>query len=175
VDLEVVEQFLNTLDERTFSVHGTHHVAGDELTSVEALSRWLEAHRLTAHDHELGPSDLAAARSLRAALRGSLTGRTDAAAALTGFPLRLEPEPSGALRIVAASGVPGVDAIVETVAVSIASGRWARLKLCASPDCHWAFYDTSRSGGGRWCSMEICGNRHKTRTYRQRQQADDRS
>jgi predicted RNA-binding Zn ribbon-like protein len=66
------------------------------------------------------------------------------------------------------SGVAGLDAIVETVAASVAGGGWERLKLCASGDCRWAFYDTSRNGGGRWCSMEVCGNRHKTRAYRRR-------
>jgi predicted RNA-binding Zn ribbon-like protein len=46
------------------------------------------------------------------------------------------------LRIAAASGVAGLDVIVETVAASVA--------------------------GGRWCSMEACGNRNKTRAYRRR-------
>jgi predicted RNA-binding Zn ribbon-like protein len=64
--------------------------------------------------------------------------------------------------------VAGLDAIVETVAASVAGGGWSRLKLCFSADCRWAFYDTSRNGGGRWCSMEACGNRNKTLAYRRR-------
>ncbi|MFD9698271.1 CGNR zinc finger domain-containing protein [Lentzea sp. NPDC059081] len=40
--------------------------------------------------------------------------------------------------------------------------------MCAAPDCRWAFYDVSRNGRGRWCAMEICGNRQKTRAYRER-------
>lgn len=172
VNLVVVEQFLNTLDERTFSLHGRNHVTTEQLTSVETLSAWLEAHGLVAPGQELRPSDLAAALSLRATLRAALTGGTDEAAAaeaLAGFPLWLVPEPSGKLRLRAVSGVEGLDTIVQTVAESVACGRWSRLKLCASPDCRWAFYDTSRSGAGRWCSMEVCGNRHKTRAYRRRQ------
>jgi predicted RNA-binding Zn ribbon-like protein len=171
VDLVVVEQFLNTLDERTFSWHREKFVPSDELTSVEALSAWLEAHGLVTAGQELRPSDLAAAVALRAALRGALTDGTDgtkAAEALAGFPLRLAPDSSGRLRIAADSGVPGLDVIVETVAASLAGGGWRRLKLCFSADCRWAFYDTSRNGGGRWCSMEACGNRHKTRAYRRR-------
>jgi predicted RNA-binding Zn ribbon-like protein len=78
------------------------------------------------------------------------------------------PDSSGRLRIAAASGVAGLDVIVETVAASVAGGNWSRLKLCSSADCRWAFYDTSRTGGGRWCSMEACGNRNKTRAYRSR-------
>jgi predicted RNA-binding Zn ribbon-like protein len=30
------------------------------------------------------------------------------------------------------------------------------------------FVDTSRPGKRRWCSMELCGNRKKTATYRRR-------
>jgi predicted RNA-binding Zn ribbon-like protein len=169
VDLVVVEQFLNTLDERTFTWHGEKRVPGDDLTSAEALSAWLEAHGLLPAGRQLRPSDLAAAVALRAALREALTDGTDSAPALAGFPLRLAPDPSGRLRITAAGGTAGLDAIVETVATSVAGGGWSRLKLCSAEDCRWAFYDTSRNGGGRWCSMEACGNRNKTRAYRRRQ------
>ena len=172
VDLLVVEQFLNTLDERAFSRHGHNHVATDELTSLEALNQWLETHGLVSAGQELRLPDLTAARSLRAALRASLiggTGSAHVAQTLAAYPVRLTPDSSDRLRLAAATGVRGLDVIVETIAISVAEGRWSRLKLCASPDCRWAFYDTSRSGGGRWCSMEICGNRHKTRAYRQRQ------
>jgi predicted RNA-binding Zn ribbon-like protein len=47
-------------------------------------------------------------------------------------------------------------------------GEWARLKVCASDDCRWAFYDSSRNRGGTWCQMEVCGNRVKNRRYRGR-------
>ena len=170
-DLAVIEKFLNTLDERAFTRHGQDHVATDELTSPQALNRWMEAHGLTAAGQEPCQSNLTAAVSLRAAVRESLRGATDSANvahALAAFPLRLTPDSSGRLHLGADTGVPGLDVIVETIATSAAEGRWWRLKLCASPDCRWAFYDTSRSGGGRWCSMEVCGNRHKTRAYRQR-------
>jgi predicted RNA-binding Zn ribbon-like protein len=30
------------------------------------------------------------------------------------------------------------------------------------------FYDTSRPGNRRWCSMQRCGNRHKVGNYRTR-------
>jgi predicted RNA-binding Zn ribbon-like protein len=57
------------------------------------------------------------------------------------------------------------------LALSAAAGTWDRLKICAAPDCRWVFYDVSRNGAGRWCSMRSCGNRDKTRTYRQRHAA----
>jgi predicted RNA-binding Zn ribbon-like protein len=172
VDLVLVEQFLNTLDERTFSWHGKSFVPSDSLTSAQDLSAWLEPRGLLAQGARLQTRDLAAALSLRGALRDALAGGADpalTARALARFPLRLAPDESGRLRVTAATGVAGLDGIIETVAVSVADGSWSRLKLCASSDCQRAFYDTSRSGGGRWCSMEACGNRHKTRAYRQRQ------
>jgi predicted RNA-binding Zn ribbon-like protein len=175
VDLTVVEQFLNTLDERTFTWHGQKRVPGDTLTSAEALSAWLETHGLATAGQQLHPSDLATAVALRTALRDALTGGTDGAKmtqTLAGFPLRLAPDPAGGLRIAAASGVAGLDTIVETVAESVAGRGWGRLKLCFAEDCRWAFYDTSRNGGGRWCTMEVCGNRNKTRAYRRRHHAD---
>lgn len=47
-----------------------------------------------------------------------------------------------------------------------------RLKVCpGAGDCGWLFYDTSRNGMRRWCSMEGCGSRVKMRRhYANRQQ-----
>jgi predicted RNA-binding Zn ribbon-like protein len=171
VYLVVVGEFLNTLDERSFRQRGEQRVPGDELTSVDALSAWLEAHGLATAGQELHPSDLSTAVALRAALRAALTDGSDVtgiADVLARFPLRLAPDPAGGLRITADSGVAGLDVIVENVATAVAGGDWGRLKLCSAPDCRWAFHDTSRNGGARWCSMNACGNRHKTRAYRRR-------
>lgn len=44
--MHVVEAFLNTLDERTFSRHGEAHAPTDELTSEAALAHWLARHGL---------------------------------------------------------------------------------------------------------------------------------
>jgi predicted RNA-binding Zn ribbon-like protein len=172
VYLVVVEQFLNTLDERSFRQRGEQRVPGDDLTSVEALAAWFQAHELTPTGQELHPSDLSAAVALRAALRAALTDGSDATAiadVLARFPLRLAPDAAGGLRITADSGVAGLDVIVGNVATAVAGGDWGRLKLCSAPDCRWAFHDTSRNGSSRWCSMNACGNRHKTRAYRRRQ------
>ena len=29
--------------------------------------------------------------------------------------------------------------------------EWPRLKICASDECRWAFYDSSRNRSGTWC------------------------
>lgn len=36
-----------------------------------------------------------------------------------------------------------------------------RIRKCASPTCVLRFYDISRNGTRRWCSMAVCGNRAK--------------
>jgi predicted RNA-binding Zn ribbon-like protein len=39
-----------------------------------------------------------------------------------------------------------------------------RVKECpGADDCGWLFYDTSKNGSRRWCSMEGCGSRLKMR------------
>jgi len=47
-------------------------------------------------------------------------------------------------------------------------GAWPRLKACTDDECQWAFYDATRNHSRTWCSMEVCGNREKTRRYRER-------
>jgi predicted RNA-binding Zn ribbon-like protein len=46
---------------------------------------------------------------------------------------------------------------------------WPRLKACTDEGCQWAFYDATRNRSRTWCSMDVCGNREKTKRYRQRQ------
>ncbi|HEX4441927.1 MAG TPA: CGNR zinc finger domain-containing protein [Galbitalea sp.] len=43
-----------------------------------------------------------------------------------------------------------------------------RVRECAADDCELVFYDDSRAGSRRWCSMQRCGNRAKVRAYRSR-------
>jgi predicted RNA-binding Zn ribbon-like protein len=47
-------------------------------------------------------------------------------------------------------------------------GAWPRLKACTDDECQWAFYDATRNHSRTWCSMDVCGNREKTRRYRER-------
>jgi predicted RNA-binding Zn ribbon-like protein len=64
-------------------------------------------------------------------------------------------------------------AVVSAVEL-LTEGDLARVKQCRGPadDCGWLFYDASRSGTRRWCSMEGCGSRSKMRRHyaRHRQQ-----
>ncbi|WP_046468654.1 CGNR zinc finger domain-containing protein [Allosalinactinospora lopnorensis] len=48
------------------------------------------------------------------------------------------------------------------------AGRRDRLKACRSAECRWLYYDRSAANNSVWCSMSICGARHKMRSYRSR-------
>ncbi len=70
-------------------------------------------------------------------------------------------------------GVLGVeadgDALDSVVAIALGAmldGTWERLKACRN--CRWSFYDYSPNRSATWCSMQLCGNRRKTRAYRAR-------
>ena len=60
-----------------------------------------------------------------------------------------------------------LDEIVGVVLAAMLDGTWTRLKAC--PNCHWCFYDYSPNRSATWCSMQLCGNRTKTRRYRRRE------
>jgi predicted RNA-binding Zn ribbon-like protein len=62
----------------------------------------------------------------------------------------------------------GLAAVLASVVALARSGDWERLKICPADDCQWAFFDESRNRSRRWCSMEVCGNRSKLRTFRDR-------
>lgn len=43
------------------------------------------------------------------------------------------------------------------------------VRKCESADCVLWFYDRTKGHKRRWCSMAICGNRHKVSSFRMRQ------
>ncbi|MBL7260280.1 CGNR zinc finger domain-containing protein [Paractinoplanes lichenicola] len=169
--LELVRRFVNTLD-----VEDGIDAIGD----AEGLSSWLSSAGL-----ELGlpPGDdeLRRAHELREALRTAALGHHDGSAlpfavttVLDDFARRaavsISFTPEGGWR--ATAGAQGVDGalgeIVLRVVDSMTAGTWPRLKICARDSCRWAFYDTSRAGTGKWCSMRLCGNRAKQEAWRDR-------
>lgn len=48
----------------------------------------------------------------------------------------------------------------------LCAAETCRLKRCASSSCGRLFYDDSKGGRRRWCSMEACGTVEKMRRYR---------
>ena len=59
-------------------------------------------------------------------------------------------------------------AIARSAAEIIVEGAQARLRICANPACGLLFSDKSRTRRRRWCSMAICGNRHKVSSFARR-------
>jgi predicted RNA-binding Zn ribbon-like protein len=56
-------------------------------------------------------------------------------------------------------------AVARSAAEIVAEGTNARVRICANPDCGLLFYDASRTKRRRWCSMAVCGNRHKVASF----------
>jgi predicted RNA-binding Zn ribbon-like protein len=59
-------------------------------------------------------------------------------------------------------------AIARSAAEIIVEGAQARLRMCSNPACGLFFSDNSRTHRRRWCSMAICGNRHKVASFARR-------
>ena len=59
-------------------------------------------------------------------------------------------------------------AIARSAAEIIVEGGQARLRVCANARCDLFFSDDSRTHRRRWCSMAICGNRHKVASFARR-------
>jgi hypothetical protein len=147
-DAQLVVDFLNTFDTET---------GHDELASHEAWAAWAAARGLP----PAGP--LATARAARHALRGAAgddhgDARRFAVDVLVGV---VDGVPQTVARDAAAAVLAAAARVHE-------AGRWARIKLCAAETCRWAFVDGSRNRSRTWCSMEVCGNRAKARSFRAR-------
>lgn len=187
-ELWLVESFLNSVDVES---------GQDDLDSVPRFRRWLRDHGRPAAAAQLTAADLELARELRAGLRhvvrahgepdsgGVHSGGADADGAdpdgadpggiarvdaLAGrVPLRARFAGGGVTLAPAAAGVAGVlGEVLGAVALADRGGAWRRLKLCRDGGCQQVFYDRSKNGSRCWCSMEVCGNRSKTRAYRTR-------
>lgn len=61
--------------------------------------------------------------------------------------------------------------IVDAAADLLSETETSRLRKCESCVVH--FFDTSKKGSRRWCSMNICGNRLKVAAYQRRNRAAD--
>jgi predicted RNA-binding Zn ribbon-like protein len=132
----------------------------------EWLPEWL-------NEHGLPPGDFERARELREALRALLHVNNvggeapEAVARLNDAArdVRVELRADGVV-LAAADPLGEVTAVALTAMID---GTWKRLKVCRN--CEWSFYDTSKNRSGSWCSMQLCGNRLKTRAYRKRRRS----
>ncbi len=53
--------------------------------------------------------------------------------------------------------------VLRAAADLLASDESARIRECGGDDCGWMYVDRSRNGLRRWCQMEVCGTREKSR------------
>ena len=58
--------------------------------------------------------------------------------------------------------------VVWSAASLIVSEEAPRIRICGGPDCGWMYVDRSRNKLRRWCQMETCGTREKSRRRYQR-------
>jgi predicted RNA-binding Zn ribbon-like protein len=173
--LALVQAFANTVAEEG-------HFRWEAIGDPDSLRSWLSGRGLLADGERVGEADVARAKEVRKALRSLLAannGREADAAAIRALNLateraRLTVRFGADGRATLEPGAGGVDGalgrVLAAVHASMEEGTWGRLKSCANATCGWAFYDRSKNRSGRWCSMEVCGNRTKTRAYRRRRQ-----
>ncbi len=171
--LQVVQDFINTID---------FEGGEEELAEPGDLSAWLESHDLMQNGAEATRADLEQARRLREALRGlaeanagydvdpQALAAVNEVATEAAFTLRFDDR--GVSLDPGSGGVAGaLGRILATVATHMGDGSWSRMKACRRNSCRWVFYDHSRNRSGNWCSMRVCGNREKAKTYRRRHSA----
>ncbi|QIJ63100.1 CGNR zinc finger domain-containing protein [Streptomyces sp. JB150] len=154
--LAVVEALVNTVDLGS---------GRDALDTPEGRARF-----------GIAAGDLEAARELRESLRAVCLAHaghpphravTPLGELLARVPLYVAVDPrDGSARLAPADDGPLLSRVAAAVAEALTEGTWERLKACELPDCHWAYYDRSPAGRGRWCSMQVCGARAKMRRYR---------
>ncbi len=58
--------------------------------------------------------------------------------------------------------------VTWSAATLLASEEATRVRVCAGPGCGWMYVDRSRNGLRRWCQMETCGTRAKSRRRAER-------
>ena len=167
--LHLVESFANSVD---------LDIAQDDLDSPARFGRWLAAHGFPGVEPD--DQELALAVGMRDALRDELIAHHDqiasgeARARLEGFaeriPLRASFGAGPATLVPAGQGVTAMlGAVLAAMVLAEREGGWHRLKICREETCQRVFFDKSKNQSKTWCSMQVCGNRSKTRTYRDRQ------
>ena len=154
--LELVQSLVNTLDIES---------GADSLDTAEGRAPF-----------GLAEEDTAGARELRESLRVALLAHaghpphravTPLGELLAASPLVVTVDAvDGSAGLAPTAEGPLLSRVAAAIARALVEDTWIRLKACEAADCHWAYYDRSPAGRGRWCSMRLCGARAKMRRYR---------
>jgi predicted RNA-binding Zn ribbon-like protein len=62
--------------------------------------------------------------------------------------------------------------VAHSAAELLTSNDLGRVRQCARQGCDWLFVDLSKNHSRRWCSMNMCGSRVKSRRYYHRKKVD---
>ena len=167
--LDLVRDFVNTVDLET---------GVDAIATPDELAGWLSDNGLVDDLVEPSAAEHAEALALREAIRELLLEHNGGECDTTAASMTLEEAGRKAkLAVRFIDGRPtlapecedtrgALGRIVATVAELATTPEWSRLKACRDDHCRVAFYDKSRNRSRAWCSMEVCGNREKARTFR---------
>lgn len=60
--------------------------------------------------------------------------------------------------------------VARSAAELLVSEEAVRIRECGGIDCGWLYVDRSRNGLRRWCQMEVCGTREKSRRRAERRE-----
>lgn len=149
----------------------------DNFVAAEGLAEWLVSH-FPDIQGEIGDRELADAEALRGAItgiarsisRGSETSSDDIDVInLYSATPDIPPVLAGSTRRAGRTGIRPAQALSAMAREAIGmfdDGQRDRVRECAASDCGLIFYDDSRAGSRRWCSMQRCGNRAKVRAFR---------
>jgi predicted RNA-binding Zn ribbon-like protein len=167
--LDLIHGFVNTLDLET---------GVDRIATPDELAEWLSEEGLVDDLVEPSAAEHADALAVREAIRELLlanngleadTAKASETLEQAGRKTRLGVRFEDGLPVLAPEGdgaAAALGRIVAAVAEVATTPEWSRLKACRDEHCRVVFYDKSRNRSRAWCSMEVCGNREKARTFR---------
>jgi predicted RNA-binding Zn ribbon-like protein len=157
----------------------------ETLVTGEDLAEWLVQAGLLAGSPPVEAELLSSARALREAISLAVDAVLDRASPSRGALSTIEgwlPEAVVPDRLVVPEGwrpvlTPGAPShparyalglLARDAAEMLGTDQRERIRVCASGTCSARFYDGSRGGQRRWCSMQVCGNVAKARRHRAR-------
>jgi predicted RNA-binding Zn ribbon-like protein len=179
-ELALLYDFVNSLDLRQYTEKGKQHEGHDELATASQLEEWMRERGLLDARAHVSAAAHRMALKLRVAIRDylQLAPQDRSAQSQTivqlnelspAFPLTVGASRGGRITLEPAPGSSALARVLAEIYLLAVTARLDRLKVCSSQECRWVFFDRSKPGNRRWCSAALCGNRHKTRSYRQRQ------
>jgi predicted RNA-binding Zn ribbon-like protein len=149
----------------------------ERLLGPEDLARWLVESGMLQERPRVSERELESGRSLREAInrlaRPGVVPEPGDRLELNRWaahpPLASQLTAQGQLVWVSERPVEAAFATIARDGIDLLTGPLAgRIRECAAPDCALLFVDSSRPGRRRWCAGEACGNRTRTKAYRQR-------